>query len=106
LGSSWFQASLGKKKKKLIIPHLNGKKLATVVCLSFQLQLEEENSRITVQASLGKNQDLITKITRGKRAGSVAQAVELLLNKYKAQYCQKEINTLLCNYRILLVMKK
>jgi hypothetical protein len=37
-----------------------------------------------VQASLGKKRDLISKITRGKRAGGMTQAVEYLPSKYKA----------------------
>jgi hypothetical protein len=37
-----------------------------------------------VQASLGKNQDHIAKITRTKGAGSMAQAVENLPHKHEA----------------------
>jgi hypothetical protein len=36
------------------------------------------------QAGLGKKQDPISKITRAKRAGGVAQAVECLTHKHEA----------------------
>jgi hypothetical protein len=36
---------------------------------------------IVVQASLGKKQDPSSKITKAKRAGGIAQAVERLSNK-------------------------
>jgi hypothetical protein len=41
-----------------------------------QLQQKRKNRRMTVQASLGKRQDLISKITRAKRTGGMAQEVE------------------------------
>jgi hypothetical protein len=53
-------------------------------CLFFQLQWEACNSKITVQVSLGKRWDSISKITRGKRAGGVAQAGEHLPSKHEA----------------------
>jgi hypothetical protein len=41
------------------------------------------NRKITVQASLGKNQDLISKIIRIKKAGCIIQAVEHLPSKWE-----------------------
>jgi hypothetical protein len=43
-----------------------------------------EIGRIMVQTSLGKKRDPISKITRAKRAGGVAQVVEPLPSKCKA----------------------
>jgi hypothetical protein len=43
-----------------------------------------------VKASLGKNQNPISKITKAKRAGGVAQAVECL---YQAQALSSNPNT-------------
>jgi hypothetical protein len=42
------------------------------------------SNRIAVQVGLGTKQDLLSKITRAKRAGGVANAVEPLLSKLKA----------------------
>jgi hypothetical protein len=39
------------------------------------------NRRIMIQVSLGKKQDPISKITRGKRNGGTAQTTEYLLSK-------------------------
>jgi hypothetical protein len=39
---------------------------------------------MAVQTGLGKKQNLIFKITRGKRAGGMAQVVECLPSKHKA----------------------
>jgi hypothetical protein len=36
------------------------------------------NRRVTIQAGLGKKQELISKITRAKGAGGVSQVVECL----------------------------
>jgi hypothetical protein len=52
--------------------------------LSCELWREEGNRRITVQVSQGNNQDPISKITRAKKTGSMAQAVEHLPKKHKA----------------------
>jgi hypothetical protein len=46
--------------------------------------LEAYNRKIMVQASQGKLQDPISKITRAKWAGGVAQALEHLLSKWEA----------------------
>jgi hypothetical protein len=40
-----------------------------------------------VEASLGKKQDLISKIARGRRAGGMAQAVEYLPRKLSKVLC-------------------
>jgi hypothetical protein len=37
-----------------------------------------------VQANLGKKQDPISKITRAKRVGGIAQVIEYLLSKQEA----------------------
>jgi hypothetical protein len=51
----WFQASLDiKKKKEFVRPYLQGKKLGTVACVSFQSWRELQNRRTVVQTSLGK----------------------------------------------------
>jgi hypothetical protein len=42
------------------------------------------NSRIMVHAGLDKKQEPITKITRGKRAGDVAQAIEYMPSRGEA----------------------
>jgi hypothetical protein len=47
---------------------------------------------MVVQASLGKKEDVISTITRAKRAGGMNQVVEHLLSKYKPQYCQGKKN--------------
>jgi hypothetical protein len=52
------------------------------------------NRRIIVQAGLGKKQDSISKITRAKRAGCVAQVVEQSLD-FKPQYHQKKVESLI-----------
>jgi hypothetical protein len=49
--------------------------------LSSQLWPEAYNRRIVVQAHLSKKQDLISKITRAKRSGGMAQVVEHLPSK-------------------------
>jgi hypothetical protein len=41
------------------------------------------NRKITVQAGLGKKQDLISKITRVRRVGVMAQVVESCLTHMK-----------------------
>jgi hypothetical protein len=41
------------------------------------------NRKTMVQARLGKKQHLISRITRAKSAGGMAQAVEYLPSKYK-----------------------
>jgi hypothetical protein len=46
--------------------------------------------RIAVQAGLGKKQDAISKITRGKRIGGTAQGIEHLPIKSEAQYHKKK----------------
>jgi hypothetical protein len=51
--------------------------------------------RPAVQASLGKNQDLIFKITRAKRAGGIAQAVEHLPRKHETLSSNHQKN---CTY--------
>jgi hypothetical protein len=43
-----------------------------------------KNRRIKVQLAWAKKQDPISKITRGKRTGGVAQVVEHLLSNHKA----------------------
>jgi hypothetical protein len=45
---------------------------------------EAEIRRTVVQASLGRKQDSISKITREIRVGGVAQVAENLLTKHKA----------------------
>jgi hypothetical protein len=73
-GGEQFYASPG---KKLLRPHLKGKKLGVVACACHL-----SNARkILVQAGLGQKQDLIFKIARAKRASRVAQAVECLPSK-------------------------
>jgi hypothetical protein len=52
--------------------------------LSSQLQQEVKNRRITIQASLGKKQDPISKLTRAERTEDVTQVVEYLPTKRKA----------------------
>jgi hypothetical protein len=47
------------------------------------------NRRIMIQVGLGKVRDPISKITRAKWAGGVAQVVEHLLHKHKPQYCRE-----------------
>jgi hypothetical protein len=42
-----------------------------------------KNSRTIVQSSLGKTLDLISKVTKVKRARNMAQAVELIPHKFK-----------------------
>jgi hypothetical protein len=54
------------------------------VCLSSQLPWEAYNKRIIIHAGLGKTQGSINKITRAKRAGGMAQAIECLPSKHKA----------------------
>jgi hypothetical protein len=54
------------------------------MCLSSQLQQEVKNRRITIQASLGKKQDPISKLTRAERTEDVTQVVEYLPTKRKA----------------------
>jgi hypothetical protein len=46
-----------------------------------------------VQADLGRKQDPISKITNAKRAGGVAQVVELLPSKCKALNSSPSIHT-------------
>jgi hypothetical protein len=67
-----------------------------VVFLTSQLLQEALNRRISVQPSLREKQDPISKITKAKRAGGMAQAVEHLPIKHKAQYHQK-IKNHVCN---------
>jgi hypothetical protein len=73
LGGSQFEASLG---KNLLRPHLNGKKLEVVARACHHIYGRKYKIRITVQSGLGKKQDPISKITRAKRAGGMAQEVE------------------------------
>jgi hypothetical protein len=42
------------------------------------------NRRIVLQVGLGKKQDTISKITREKKVGGMAQGVELLPHKHEA----------------------
>jgi hypothetical protein len=46
-----------------------------------------------IQSSLGKKQDPVSKITRAKRAGGVAQAVEHLPGKLKAKKSKHKTGT-------------
>jgi hypothetical protein len=39
------------------------------------------NKMITVQTSLDKNKDLISKVTKAERADGMSQVIEALLNK-------------------------
>jgi hypothetical protein len=48
------------------------------------IYIESENTKIKVQTDLSKKQGLISKITRLKRAGGVAQVIECLLPKLRA----------------------
>jgi uncharacterized protein YwlG (UPF0340 family) len=52
--------------------------------LSSQLYCEELNRRIVVQTGLNKKQHTISKITREKRAGGMAEVVDYLPSKHKA----------------------
>jgi hypothetical protein len=63
--------------KKFVRPHLNNNKKVGCgsTCLPSQLTVGNINRRIAVQAELDKKQDPISKITRAKRAGGVAQVV-------------------------------
>jgi hypothetical protein len=62
--------------------HVNGKNLGVVVCACHpRVGQEALNRTITVQASLDKKQYSISKITRAKRAGGMAQVVDYLPSK-------------------------
>jgi hypothetical protein len=53
------------------------------MCLSSQLGGKFKHRRVTVQACFGKKQDPIYQITRAKRAGGMAEAVEYLPCKHE-----------------------
>jgi hypothetical protein len=59
------------------------------------IKQKKKNGRITVQATLGKKRDLSLKITRAKRAGGMAEAVEHLpcncgvLSLTPSKYCRE-----------------
>jgi hypothetical protein len=53
------------------------------VCLPFQPGQEAKKRRITVQASMGKRQDPISKIIIATSTGDVSPAVECLPSKCK-----------------------
>jgi hypothetical protein len=63
LGGQQFEANPGQKK----IPEAMEKDCAGCAC--HPSYRRESNRRITIQDNLGKKQDLISKITRVKRAG-------------------------------------
>jgi hypothetical protein len=69
-----------KKKKKLMRSHLKGKNLSIVVWIYIPASAKR---KVAVQAGLGKKLDPISKITRAKRDGCVAQVVECLPSKCK-----------------------
>jgi hypothetical protein len=78
-----LQARLGKKFESTP-PSLKQKKrrLGSTHLLS-QLWWEAYNKRIKTQADLGKKGDPVSKTTRAKRAGGVAQVGEHLRSKQK-----------------------
>jgi hypothetical protein len=82
-GGSWFQARLVKKADE---SHLNRKQLGVVV----HTYHPGGSRKTTVQAGMGKNRDLVSKITRVNRSGGVDHTVEQLPSKYKALGITKE----------------
>jgi hypothetical protein len=73
-----FQAILGKEVCETSSKQ-NG------ICLSSQLQWEASNRRTVFQAGCDKKQDpIISKIGRGKRARGAAPVVEYLSSQHKA----------------------
>jgi hypothetical protein len=91
------QASPG--KKKIVRPHLNGKKAGRGgACLSSQQWGEAYNRPAWAKK---KKQDHIFKITRAKKAGGVVQIIELLhkheilnsnpITKKKKKLCKMDV---------------
>jgi hypothetical protein len=71
--------------KQKCLRELSGKKLGPWhMLVLISVAVSNLNSRVLVQVSLGKKQDLISKIMRARRAGGTAQVVECLHSKYKA----------------------
>jgi hypothetical protein len=75
--------SKNKTKQNFSRPHLNGKKLDMGACVVIPA-IGSINRRTVVQPGLVKKQDPVSKMTRTKRAGDMAQVAEHLPGKCEA----------------------
>jgi hypothetical protein len=84
LEGSRFQASLG--KKKFIRPPYQQKKAGHVACTCHSSYSGRHIKEDHGPGWPGKKQDSISKLSRTKRAGGVAQAVQHLPSKQEAKF--------------------